>query len=379
MQTNRCDAAVKNRYWRIRLSETTDSSKQSPAGAPSIILAMAALSAACVLTTGGPHLLAPELAALLLALGAFAAVYYHLHNRPQPGVKPHAAGDRHSRDSCGCRLGPIYRDALPTWAGQIEAAHNLTEEAISSVVTHFNRMSQRVESAAAAAQNGTTMRGGMAFLLGDSRQELEATVISLGAALATKEALQHEVAELSGLTEQLRVAAQDLGDIAEQTNRVARSAALTGQGALGLALIADEISTLSSLSGETGKRIGETVDAVNAAIASSLAISNQYAEQNGATVDVSRQTIKHVIKRFRGATSALLESSRELREESQAVGQEITQVLASLQFQEHVTQLLGLVRSDLEKLQRNFAQADSPRRQPPAPTAAPRFRPSRAA
>ncbi len=118
---------------------------------------------------------------------------------------------------------------------------------------------------------------------------------------------------------------------------------------------------------------------MNAAIASSLAISNQYAEQNGATVDVSRQTIKHVIKRFRGATSALLESSRELREESQAVGQEITQVLASLQFQEHVTQLLGLVRSDLEKLQRNFAQADSPRRQPPAPTAAPRFRPSRAA
>ncbi len=339
------------------MSETTYASKQSPVGASSIILAMAALGAACVLATGEAQLLPEKLAVLILTLGALAAFYYHSHNRSLDGVKPQAAGNRSARDICGCAQASTYRDALPNWAGQIESARTLTEEAITTLVNHFGRMSQRVESAAAAAQGGTAMSGGLALLLGDSRQELEATVVSLRAALATKEALQYEMAELSRLTEQLRTMAQDLGNIAEQTNRVALDAIRADRGEQGVAAIANEIRRVSGLSGETGKRIGETVEAVNAAIASSLAVSRQYAEQNGATVDDSRQVIEHVIKRFRGATSTLLESSRELREESQAIGQEITQMLISLGFREHVTQVLGLVRSDLEKLQRNLAQA----------------------
>ena len=363
----------------MRLSEITYAPKQPPVGASSIILAMAALGAACVLATGEAQHLPDRLAVLILTLGALAAFYYHSHNRSLDGVKPQAAGNRSERDSCNCAQAATYRDALPNWVGQIESARTLTEETITTLVNHFGRMSQRVESAAAAAQGGKAMSGGLALLLGDSRQELEATVVSLRAALATKEALQYEMAELSRLTEQLRAMAQDLGNIAEQTNRVALDATLADRGEQGLAAVANEIRRVSCLSGETGKRIGETVEAVNAAIASSLAISHQYAEQNGATADDARQVIEHVIKRFRGATSTLLESSRELREESQAIGQEITQVLVSLRFREQVTQVLGLVRSDLEKLHLNLAQADAPRRHPQAPTTAPRLHHSRAA
>jgi methyl-accepting chemotaxis protein len=340
---------------------------------------MAALGAACVLATGEPQLLPDRLAALILLLGALAAFYYHSHNRSQHEVTPPAAGDGSSRNSCGCAPAAIYRDALPNWIGQVEAARNLTEEAISSLASHFSRMSQRVESAATAAHNGAAMRGGLAFLLGDSRQELEATVVSLRAALATKEALQHEVEELSRLTEQLRAMAREVGSIAEQTSQVAFNAALADQGRHGVAIVAHQLGKLCSQFGETSKRIGETADAVNAAIASTLVASQQYGEQSAATANHSRQAIEHVIKRFRGATTSLLESSRDLREESQAVGQEITQVLASLQFQERVTQSLGLVRSDLEKLQRNFAQADTARRHLPTPASATRVRHSRAA
>lgn len=344
------------------MSETTYASKQSPVGASSIILAMAALGAACVLATGERQLLPDRLAMLILALGALAAFYYHSLNRSRDDAKPQATRDLSSRHTCSCAQASTYRDALPTWASQVEAARMLTEETIATLANQFGRMSQRVESAAAAAQGGTAMSGGLALLLGDSRQELEATVVSLRAALATKEALQYEMAELSRLTEQLRAMAQDLGNIAEQTNRVALDATLADRGEQGLAAIANEIRRVSCLSGETGKRIGETVEAVNAAIASSLALSRQYAEQDGATVEDSRQVIEHVIKRFRGATSTLLESSRELREESQAIDREITQVLVSLRFREHVTQVLGLVHSDLKKLQHNLAK--SARRDP---------------
>lgn len=349
------------------MSEAIDTSKQSPAGVPSITLAIAALGAICVLATGGPQPLAVGLASLLLGLGAVATFHYHSYNRVLRyahrtiSARLHANGVRDGQAICACAQVPAYRHVLPTWAGQIEATRTLTAEAISTLTKHFSRMSQRVERAAAAAQSGTTMSGGLTLLLGDSRQELEETVVSLRAALDTKEALHDEVTELSRLTEQLQTLAQNLGNIAEQTNQVALNATQGGQG---LAAVTEEICKLSSLCGETGKRIGETVDAVNTAIVSSLSTSCQYAEQNGATALNAGQVIEHVIKRFRSATNTLLKSSRELREESQAVGQDITQVLVNLQFQKRVTQVLDLVRCDLEKLHLNLVQADTLRRHP---------------
>ncbi|HUE90571.1 hypothetical protein [Pseudomonas sp.] len=352
------------------MSEAIDTSEQSPAGVSSVILTIAALGAICVLAAGGAQPLAVGLASLLLGLGAVATLHYRSYNRvlryahQTISAKLHATGARDDQAICACAQAPAYRYILPIWAGQIEATRTLTAEAISTLTKHFSRMSQRVERATAAAQSGTTMSGGLTLLLGSSRQELEETVVSLRAALATKEVLHYEVTELSRLTEQLQTLTQDLGNIAEQTNQVALNANQTNQENQGLAAVTDEICRLSSLCSETGKRIGETVDAVNTTIASSLSTSCQYTEQNGATALNAGEVIEHVIKRFRSATNTLLKSSRELHEESQAVGQDITQVLANLQFQGRVTQVLDLVRCDLEKLHLTLVQADTLRRHP---------------
>ncbi len=340
-------------------------------------LALAGLGSACVLATGGTHLLPAGLAALILTLGAAAAFYYNARNRALLHAMQalsdelRAANDNLNHSNCRCGLQPLCRGVLPVWAGQIEVARTHTEEAITDLVVRFASISQRVERTVLTTQEGTA-DGSLVSLLGTSQQELDAIVASLRAALATKETLLHEVMELSALTEQLRTMAQDVGNIAKQTNLVALNAAIeaarAGEVGRGFAVVADEIRKLSSLSGETGKRIGETVDTVNGAIASTLAISRQYAEQDEATVNNSEQVIEHVIKRFRGATTSLLDSSRELREESQAVGQEIAQVLVSLQFQDRVSQVLGLVRDDLEKLQQTLTQAQQDSAAGPPPT-----------
>ena len=348
------------------MSETTDSLKQSPTGTPAISLMLTAIGVACVLATGGLNSQPLGLAALLLALGSAAAIYQHTRNRAlrsalhSIGGELQAARQRDSQGTCGCGLEPLCRGVLPVWSGQIEVARSHTEEAITALAARFADISQRVERAVSTTQEGAA-DSGLVELLGTSQHELDAIVASLRAALATKETLLHEVMQLSALTEQLRTMAQDVGNIAKQTNLVALNAAIeaarAGEVGRGFAVVADEIRKLSSLSGETGKRIGETVETVNAAIANTLAISRQYAEQDEATVSNSGQVIEQVIERFRGATSSLLDSSRELREESQAVGQEIAQVLVGLQFQDRVSQVLGLVRDDLEKLHQSLAQA----------------------
>jgi methyl-accepting chemotaxis protein len=329
-------------------------------------LALAVLGAACVLVAGGLDIQAAGLAALLMALGTAAALYYHSHNRTlrhaqqSAGKEQQAVRERDNQPTCRCGLEPVCHGVLPVWAGQIEVARSQTEEAITALAARFADISRRVHFAVTATQDGTAADGGLVALLGTSQHELDAIVSSLRAALATKEMLLHEVMALSSLTEQLQTMAQDVGNIAKQTNLVALNAAIeaarAGEVGRGFAVVADEIRKLSSLSGETGKRIGETVDTVNAAIASTLAISRRYAEQDEVMVSNSGQVIEQVIQRFRGATSTLLDSSRELRKESQSVGQEIAQVLVGLQFQDRVSQVLSLVRDDLEKLHQSLAQ-----------------------
>lgn len=331
-------------------------------GVPLVFLALAALGAISVLRVGGVAIQSIGFAALLLISGAAGAFYFHsrirgLNHIQSVGENLQAVAE--SGSQCSCGLEPVCRGVLPIWAGQIEVARNHTEEAIIALAVRFADISRRVERAVTTTQDGTAADDGLVALLATSQHELDAIVASLRSALATKELLLHEVVELASLTEKLQTMAQDVGNIAKQTNLVALNAAIeaarAGEVGRGFAVVADEIRKLSSLSGETGKRIGETVNTVNAAIASTLAISRQYAEQDETTVTHSGQVIEQVIQRFRGATTTLLDSSYELRKESQSVGHEISQVLVGLQFQDRVSQVLGLVRNDLEKLHESLA------------------------
>ena len=347
------------------MSVTIAQPRSSIVSAPVALLVLTALGAICVLGAGGLGVQPFGFVALLLISGTAASLYYHSRNRALNHIQQSAreslqvVGEPGSQSLCTCGLAPLCSGVLPIRAGQIEVARSHTEEAISALAVRFADISQRVE-AVSTTQDSTAADDGLVGLLGTSQHELDAIVASLRAALATKELLLHEVMELAGLTEQLKTMALDVGNFAKQTNLVALNAAIeaarAGEVGRGFAVVADEIRKLSSLSGETGRRIGETVDTVNAAIASTLAISRQYAEQDEATVTHSGQVIEQVIQRFRGATNTLLDSSYELRKESQSVVQEISQVLVGLQFQDRVSQVLGLVRNDLEKLRQSLDQ-----------------------
>jgi methyl-accepting chemotaxis protein len=347
------------------LSATIEAPNLAPR-LPLVVLAQSLLGAASVLLIGTMDILSIGFAVLLLVVGTAITCYCHSHQRALRLALGLAGKKRqvptvHSEASASHDgLESVCRSVLPVWSGQIEVARSLTEESITSLAARFADISQRVARAVSSARDGATEEGGLVELFGASQRELDDIVASLRAALATKETLLHEVMTLAGLTEQLQEMAQDVGNIAKQTNLVALNAAIeaarAGEIGRGFAVVADEIRKLSSLSGDTGKRIGETVDTVNSAIASTLAISRRYAEQDEVTVNNSSQVIEQVIQRFRNATTALFDSSHELRQESQSVGQEIAQVLVDLQFQDRVSQVLSLVRNDLEKLHGSLAE-----------------------
>ena len=69
----------------------------------------------------------------------------------------------------------------------------------------------------------------------------------------------------------------------------------------------------------------------------------------------SGRVIEHVVGRVQAAVVDLSESSKVLRQETQTIGEEISEVLVALQFQDRVSQMLGHVCNDMGKLNERIA------------------------
>jgi methyl-accepting chemotaxis protein len=116
-------------------------------------------------------------------------------------------------------------------------------------------------------------------------------------------------------------------------------------------VVAGEVRKLSTMSAETGKRISQGAEQINAAIASAVAASEQSVTRDTESVTHSEAVIGEVIERFHGAASRLADSSSILNEASVGIRDEISDVLVSLQFQDRVSQILSHIRDDIRKFE----------------------------
>jgi methyl-accepting chemotaxis protein len=262
-------------------------------------------------------------------------------------------------------LQPLCSGVLPIWSKQIEMARCQTEQGINDLAMRFANLSQRLACAVTASEgsaSGSAASKGVVTLLNDSQTELNAIIASLRTSLKEKEDLLMEIYALSSFTEDLKQMAKDVGAIAQQTNLLAINAAIeaarAGEVGRGFAVVAAEVRMLSKQSGETGKKIADTVETVNQAIANTLQASKQYAEEDAKMVEHSEQIIDTVLSEFRGTANNLNESVNVLRQESQLIQGEISEVLVTLQFQDRVSQVLGHVRDDQNKLSQTVADGE---------------------
>jgi len=331
-----------------------------------VVGALGLVSSLALVVVGAAGFAAWLAAGLVLGLaGAAAWAVSRLQRRAvaaaRAEVEALAAGQRDQAEAARLHgLEPLCRDVLPVWSGQVAMARGQTETAVTALADRFADLARRVEGVV-----GLTRESGgqdLVVLLNQSEGELSCIIGKLQEALAAKATLLQEIGALADLTEQLKTMARGVGEIAQQTNLLALNAAIeaarAGEAGRGFAVVADEVRKLSTHSGETGKHIGETVDTVNQAIARALATSQRYAQEDETLVRVSGERIGEVVQGFRGAATAVVEATAVLTAESQVVAGEISEVLVALQFQDRVSQVLGHVAADMERLK---AQLDGAR------------------
>ena len=282
-------------------------------------------------------------------------------------------GEVHHSDATSLprEMEALCEQTLPLWSQQIHSARNHTEDAINALSERFANLAVRIQQ---SLGNGNEREAGnrLVALLSTSQHELDMIIMALREALASKESLLKEVMELSSFTDQLQEMARDVADIAKQTNLLALNAAIeaarAGESGRGFAVVADEVRKLSTMSGNTGQRIGETVNIVNTAIHKTLDISHEYAKADAVTLNNASDVIKGVITRFHHSAGGIVSHNEAMRSQSEIVAQDIADVLVSLQFQDRISQMLGHVSDNIDKLLGHIHASNEQRRLGQEPT-----------
>ena len=266
------------------------------------------------------------------------------------------AAERASRQSLELQTGNLQAVGarlFPVWLRHMDTVRGVTLQAIEQLATSFAQIKDRLDASIAASQAAAGSGGGDTVkVLDECRRELGALVASLNGAMASKQQMLANIGSLGGFAGELKAMAAEVSSIAKQTNLLALNAAIeaarSGEAGRGFAVVADEIRKLATGSGETARLISGKVDIVEGALNETLQRASHFAVEDGRVMRAAEDTVAGVIARFGTASQGLAGAANLLRTESAGIGEEISNLLVALQFQDRVSQILGHLMTDLE-------------------------------
>ncbi|WP_343593252.1 methyl-accepting chemotaxis protein [Paracidovorax wautersii] len=252
-------------------------------------------------------------------------------------------------------VGAFSAQLAPVWSRHIESSREQTEVAIAELSARFSAIVQRLDRTAqpSGGSGGLSQDAAADAVYAQSQQQLEQLIGSLREAMRGKAQMLGKVEELQRFVEELQEMAGAVSRIAQQTNLLAINATIeaahAGERGRGFAQVAQEVRSLSKMSGETGQRITDRVRAIHLAIGEARAAAEASRQQEQHVITDSEGRIEHVLGAFLQLTSGLAQSAQVLREEGRQIQQEINDSLVQLQFQDRVSQVLSHVRDNIQR------------------------------
>jgi methyl-accepting chemotaxis protein len=262
-------------------------------------------------------------------------------------------------------LATIENEITTLWVRQIETGRSHSEKAIIGLTERFGGIVDRLDEALRSSQ-GTdeynVSNQGVIAVLQQSDNTLRSVMQTLREAMGNRDALLSEVGKLLQYVDELNQMANAVANIADQTNMLALNAAIeaarAGESGRGFAVVAEEVRSLSNKSGETGRRISQTVKIISQAISDAFSTAEVFTREDMQREVDSEKAIHEVLGNFRQMADSLEASASILRNSSIGIKNDVAQSLVEFQFQDRVSQILCHVRDNIVSFPRYLQQGE---------------------
>jgi len=252
--------------------------------------------------------------------------------------------------------GKLVSQVLPLWSGQTLLASSQVEEAIANLANRFASMNALIRQSLSDGQ-----AGGDFGKMEKAEEKLLGILKLLDESVGKRNQLIERIGQLQAHTSQLRGMAESVSYIAGQTNLLALNAAIeaarAGEAGRGFAVVADEVRKLSMQSNDTGKSISTSVGQIVAELEATALRAQQLGEEEKLLMNDASGSVTEVINTFQQITHELKDSQQQLAASGGQVRDEIQDVLVNLQFQDRISQILGHVMADMQRLEATLNDA----------------------
>lgn len=282
-------------------------------------------------------------------------------------LKPQASGVRESVSPVAAQsvampsVEPLLSAVLPTWDKNIGQVRDIQQNSVRQLFDHFAGLSARLSQTLSNSDN-VIGGDGMANSLRQAQTRLNEVTSAFHSASGRKAELLGTISDLNNYASELQAMAKHVQDIASQTNLLALNAAIeaarAGDYGRGFSVVADEVRKLSTLSAETGHRMGSKVSEINQAIRATVTAADELTTSERDNLSYLDTVAGDVMHGLGQSLNELSVTSLQLQQETRVTQGTIEEIVVSLQFQDRTDQMLDHLQHDMQRLDQAVRTGD---------------------
>jgi methyl-accepting chemotaxis protein len=253
----------------------------------------------------------------------------------------------------------LLQNVLPVWNTHVGSVKQKTEEAVSQLINSFSSMVNEFDQAGfGGVSNVDQSKASDATitLLQLCKKELAPVITSLSKMIDSKDDLLHCIRDMAKSTADMNNMANEVRQIAAQTNLVALNAAIeaarVGPEGRGFAVVAEEVRRLSRSSAETGQHMTERVAQISEIMKQALIAADRATVNDKKVLEISGSVVSDVLSHV----ETMGDAATQMRHHGNVIRNDVENLLVTLQFQDRISQILDVVITDINKLQDTVSQ-----------------------